>query len=293
MAQIADPPSSPDTDSPSPLRRFFNPDNYLLWMATAAMLIAVVLWVSFTPGGLLGRADAVGYAVCHRISARSFVFPNGRVLPMCARCSGTFLGVLVGLLVPGLIFRQRRAGLFPPMGIMMVMLGMSAFWAFDGANSFSHLLPSDNLPRLYQPSNFLRLFTGMFHGITLGSLLLPIANATLWVDATHEHTIKNFWQLLALWGIGGILIAMVLSGWGIFLYPLAVLSSVGVVSVLSVINTVMVATLLRQENVAASLRDALPVIFFGIAVTFMMIGVIDAGRFALFGTWDGFVFPNP
>jgi uncharacterized membrane protein len=262
-------------------------------MATAAMLIATILWVSFTPGGLLGRADAIGYAVCHRIAARSFVFPNGRVLPMCARCSGTFLGVLLGLLVPGLVFKQRRAGLFPPLGVMAVMIGMSAFWAFDGANSFSHLLPENSLPRLYQPSNFLRLFTGMFHGITLSSLLLPIANATLWADVTHERTIKNAWQLLALWGIGGILIVMVLTGWGIFLYPLAVLSAVGVVSVLTVINSIMVATILKQENAATSLREVLPVFFFGIAITFIMIGVIDAGRFALFGTWDGFVFPNP
>ena len=48
------------------------------WHKTAKIILAAlavivtVVWLSYTPPGLLGKADAIGYAVCHRISARSF-----------------------------------------------------------------------------------------------------------------------------------------------------------------------------------------------------------------------------
>lgn len=285
--------STPATGSrlPTAVRRLFAAENRLLWVAAILLGIVLVLFVWLTPGGLLGKADAVGYAVCHRIEARSFHFADGRQLPMCARCSGTFLGVLVGLFGPGIIFRRRRAGLFPPVGILAVMLMMSGMWAFDGANSFAHLLPG-NVPRLYQPTNFLRLVTGMFHGITMGGMVLPVLNATLWADVTPERTVEGPGQLLLLYAIGAAMIGMIVSGLAIFLYPLAVLSVAGTVSILTATNTVIVATVGGQENRAHTLRQALPLILLGMATALILIGAIDALRFAAFGTWDGFDIPN-
>jgi uncharacterized membrane protein len=281
--------SNLDASTGTFVQRLMVPSNRLTWVAAMALMIALVLWLSFTPSGILGKADAVGYAVCHRITVRSFLFPNGKQLPMCARCTGTFLGVLIGLLGPGLILRRRHAGEFPPMPIVIAMLLFSIFWAFDGTNSFTLLLPG-NIPHLYEPTNFLRLFTGMFHGITLGSLILPVVNATLWVDVTNERTVKSFWEYLLLIGIGGVLILMVLSGLGVFLYPLAVLSSIGALSVLAAISTIIMATFLDQENRAHTLHQALPLMMFGMAMAISLVGVIDALRFAMFGTWEGFVF---
>jgi hypothetical protein len=42
----------------------------LLILTTALALIG---WWYYTPPGLLGKADAAGYAVCHRIASRSFL----------------------------------------------------------------------------------------------------------------------------------------------------------------------------------------------------------------------------
>jgi uncharacterized membrane protein len=270
------------------LGRWFAPSHRLTWAAAAALVVVMSVWLAFTPGGLLGKADAVGYAVCHRIEVRSFLFPAGRQLPLCARCSGTFLGVLVGLFGPGLLLRRRRAAEFPPLAILSVLLAMSAAWAVDGANSYLHLIPREGLPRVYAPTNFLRLVTGTFHGITMGSLILPVVNATLWQDATAEPTLRTWRHLLALAGVGVALIMMVLSGWAVFLYPLAVLSAAGVITILAAICTVMVATVLRRENVSASFADALPLILLGLIVTFVLIGGIDALRYAFFQTWEGF-----
>ncbi len=280
-----------ETDFSTRVQGWISAQPVLLWWSLAAVVVAVTVFWWFTPSGLLGKADAVGYAVCHRITVRSFAFPDGVQLPMCARCSGTFTGVLIGLLGPGLLFGRRRAGAFPPLPIMVFMLAFSAWWAFDGANSFTHLLPDElPIPHLFYPNNILRVTTGTFHGITLASIILPIVNATLWTDAENMPTIETWPQVLALWGIGAATILMFLSGWALFLYPLAIISALGTVAILSATTMVMLISVIRHENRAANISEALPYLLLGLTLALVMIGGIDAMRFAVFGSWDGMVF---
>jgi uncharacterized membrane protein len=275
------------TVRPSLTDRLFAPANRLAWIAALVLLLAATVWAALTPEGLLGKADAVGYAVCHRITVRSFAFPDGRQLPMCARCSGTFIGVVVGMLAPGLLFKRGKAALWPPAWMMIVLILFSASWALDGTNSFTQLLPYD-IPRPYTTTNLIRLTTGMLHGLTMGSMVIPVVNATLWADVKAERTMDKPWHLAALVGIGVVLIAMVYSERAVFLYPLAVVSAVGAVAVLASVALVMVAAVLRRENQARTLMDALPLILLGLAGSLILIGLIDAGRFLVFGTWEGF-----
>jgi uncharacterized membrane protein len=265
----------------------FAPGNRLLTISLLVLIAVTVAWLIIAPRGLIGKADSVGYAVCHRITARSFAFPNGRQLPMCARCSGTFLGALIGLFAP-LLFGKRRAAGFPKPVILIVLIAASAVWAFDGANSFAHLLPYERLPRLYEPTNFLRLMTGMGHGITMGSLVLPVVNSTVWADAANEPTLDRWWHLPVLYAVGLAVNGLILTHRGVFLYPLAVLSAVGTLTILAAIMTVMAAIFLKRENHAYKLRDALPLFFFGLAGALLMIVAIDLSRLAMFGSWDGF-----
>lgn len=260
----------------------------LLWLSAITLALVMGLWLAFTPGGILGKADAVGFAVCHQIEARSFLFPDGRALPLCARCSGTFLGVLVGLFGPALLRGRRHAGGFPATGILVVLLVASALWAFDGANSYLHLIPREGLPRLYSPTNFLRLTTGMFHGITMGSLILPVVNATLWADASGEPTLRRWWELAALYGAGVLLILMVLSGAAVWVYPLSILSAMGVMVIMTAIMMVMVTTLLGLEGAARTVHDIIPLAMLGLAAALVFLGGIDAVRLVVFGSWDGF-----
>ena len=67
-------------------------------IALVAVVAAVVLaaWLVNTPPGILGKADAVGYAVCHRIDERSFHIGD-RQVALCARCTGMYLGAVLGL----------------------------------------------------------------------------------------------------------------------------------------------------------------------------------------------------
>ncbi len=282
------PPETHEIKRLSWIRHPLAPGNRLLTISLLVLIAVSVAWLIVTPGGLIGKADAVGYAVCHRITVRSFAFPNGRQLPMCARCSGTFLGALIGLFGPPLFFGKRRAAGFPKPVILAILIGASAVWAFDGANSFAHLLPYERIPRLYEPTNFLRLMTGMGHGITMGSLVLPVVNSTVWADAANDPTLDRWWHLPVLYAIGLTVNGLLLTHRGVFLYPLAVLSAIGTLTILAAIMTIMAAIFLKRENLAYTLRDALPLFLLGMAGAILMVGAIDLSRLAMFGTWDGF-----
>jgi uncharacterized membrane protein len=259
---------------------------WLIWAALGALVIVLATWLLLTPSGLMGKADAIGYAVCHRIAARSFSL-NGRPMPLCARCSGTFMGVLIGIFGPTLLGR-RRTVLFPAIPILAVLVLFSMVWAFDGLNSY--LLLVLGRPFLYETQNWMRLTTGMFHGITLGSMILPVFNATVWADPDQRRTIGGLRDLVVMVVMGGILIGLVLTEQPTILYPLALLSSAGVLAALTTINATMVALVAQRENAAHTFWGALPVIILGLTAALIEVGAIDAMRYAAFGTWEGFVF---
>src|SRR5215217_5878335 len=66
------------------------------FLVPIAAVLVFAVWFSFTPPGLLGKADAVGYAICHRIGERSFHIGD-RQLPLCARCTGEFFSAAIAL----------------------------------------------------------------------------------------------------------------------------------------------------------------------------------------------------
>jgi uncharacterized membrane protein len=251
-------------------------------------VVLLAIWLWHTPPGLLGKADAVGYAICHRIDARSF-HVGGRQLPLCARCTGTFLGAMVG--VAGmLVMRRGRAGRLPPVAVLVVLVLFILVMGVDGVNSYLTLLP--RLPHLYEPQNWLRLVTGMFEGLALGLLVWPIFNQTLWLNWEDRPAVANLRELGYLVAAAVVVIGLVLSDNAWVLFPLALLSAGGVIMMLTLLNTVILTIITRRENRVAHWRAAVWPLLAGATLTLMQIAVIDAGRFAVFGTWGGLVFPK-
>jgi uncharacterized membrane protein len=248
-------------------------------------LLVVGAWLLLTPEGLLGKADAVGYAVCHRIDARSFHLGD-RVLPLCSRCSGTYLGVVLTLGFCTL--RRRGASLFPPRRILFILGLFFTSYALDGLNSYFTLVP--RVPHLYEPNNLLRLTTGMGFGIALASIVYPGFNQSLWLQQRQEASLQSFKELLLLMLIGALLILAVRSENPLLLYPLALISSVGVLILLIMVYTMVILILTRREGLAGSWRDLILPAMGGLTLAILQIGLIDLGRYLLMGTWEGFNF---
>jgi uncharacterized membrane protein len=259
----------------------------LPWMVVAVTVVAIVSWLLNTPEGWLGKADAVGYAICHRMDGRSLHLGD-RPLPLCARCTGIYLGVLLGTVVLGLI--APRNGRLSPWPIMAVLGLFVALMGVDGVNSYLTLFP--RAPHLYEPQNWLRVITGTFNGLAIAGMIYPVFVQTLWRDWQDRPALGR-WRDLGLLALFALLvIGLVLSEVDEILYPLALLSTVGVVTVLVMINTTILLLVTRQENRFESWRTAWLPILAGFTLAIIQIGFVDAVRFAIFRSWSGFVFPG-
>ena len=227
----------------------------------------------------------VGYAVCHRIPSHSF-FIAGRQLPLCARCSGTFLGALAGLVGQAVVLKRRRTAGFPRGPILALMLGFVALWGFDGFNSYMSM--SLGRPFLYPPQQWLRLATGTLTGVTLSGILWPTLNFSLCADPTPEPSVRTWRDLGLLLLLAGGMALLVWSRWPPLLYPVALLSAAGVLAMLTGVNTVLVAMAMGWENRYRRCREALVPILLGLTLSFLTIGGIDLLRYSLTGTLEGF-----
>ena len=255
----------------------------LPWLIVTLTIAAIGVFIVSTPGGLLDKTDMVGYAVCHRITERSFVIA-GRQLPLCARCSGTFIGALVGFFGQIVVLRRRRASEFPSPLVIAILIAFTLVWAADGFNSYMTLLDG---PHVYEPRNWLRLTTGALQGLTMSAFVYPVFNFTLWRKPVPERTIRGLGELGLLILLEAGMVGLVLTEWGPLLYPLALLGAGGVLTLLTCVNSMLVLMLVRRENVADTWRDTIIPLLAGLTLSLIQVGAIDVVRYALTGTLEG------
>jgi uncharacterized membrane protein len=251
-----------------------------------AALALVGVWLMVTPPGLLGKIDAIGYSVCHQAPARSFAIGE-RPTPLCARCTGTFLGALLGLIY---LFRLGRRGEIPPLSIGLVLILLAAFWALDGVNSFARLIPG--LPHLYSSQNWLRLASGTGLGLGLAAILVPVFNQSIWIDYVPIAALGQWRHLAGLMAVGTLGALGIFSQNPLLIYPLAVLSGLGVLALLTAVYTVVWVLLSKTENRYHTIKELWFPLLAGFTTAMLQVCLIDAGRFWLTGTWSGFPLPN-
>lgn len=244
----------------------------------------LIVWLLKTPPGLLGKADAVGYAVCHQIESHSFHI-GSRQFPFCARCTGMYLGAMLGFVFQ--FIRGARKELFPSRKIGIVLAIFAVAFAMDGINSYLHFFP--NAFSLYEPQNWLRLLTGTGMGLIIAIILFPGFNQTVWKISIEEPAIedeKSFGMLLIF---AVIMDLIVLTELPIILYPLALISAASVLMILTMVYTMMGVILFQKEKNYQGWKDLLFPLIAGFGVALLQITVLDAVRFLFTGTWNGFI----
>jgi uncharacterized membrane protein len=241
-----------------------------------------IFWLGWTPVGFWGKLDSIAYAICHRIADRSFFF-YGEQMPLCSRCTGMYLGALAGLI--DLFFQPRKAG-YPSKKILFVLLGFFFLFAIDGINSALHFFPG--VHGLYTPQNWLRLLTGSGMGIVIAVMLVTVFNMAVWKDSIPESTMDNWTQFFPLAGSVTVLDLLVLSQRPFLLFPLAILSTLTVIGILSLAYSVLLIMLWKRDNTFRSIRQYLPWLMGGLGCAFIQIFLMDALRLAITGIWVGF-----
>jgi uncharacterized membrane protein len=246
---------------------------YYLYIVAGLLLF---IWGLETPPGILGKADAVGYAFCHRIDFRSFHI-GLRQLPLCARCTGQYVGAMIGLLFQAVV-SPRRSG-FPPKRVLVILGVLGLAYAIDGLNSYLYLPPIlsafPGLPHLYVPSNTLRLLTGSGIGLAIAVILYPAFVGSIFSEPDSHP---------AMWGTRPLLVLL-----GI-LYPTALISALGVIILLTFAYTIVILRIFKRVNTYTRFSQISVPLVAGFVVTIAQIALFDLVRFTLTGTWAGFTF---
>jgi uncharacterized membrane protein len=255
------------------------------WFKISLLVLLLALfsvWAVETPAGLLGKVQAIGYAVCHQIASHTIEI-GGKLLPLCARCTGMYLGTLLGLSV--LTSNTRLSGK-PSTAKIIVLAAFMLVFTVDGVNSM--LASFFNLQPLYTPTNWLRLGTGLLMGVVLANILLPLWNQTLWKQFDPRPVLQS-WKQFALLMLCAIVVGvLVLLDIPLLYYPIAILSTGTVIVILGMVYTLLWSIILNKENTLEKLKDGITFYLLGVICALLQIGLMDLIRMSLTGSWSGF-----
>jgi uncharacterized membrane protein len=260
------------------------------WFVPIAALIALAGWIYIAPPGLMGKLDAIGYAVCHRLDTHSLHIGNIQ-MPLCARCTGEFNAAAITLIFQGFVSRKRSK--LPNRGILAVLVIFFLSFAIDGSNSYLALMKTtypgafSNIPNFYITDNSARVFTGSAMGIAMAGILFPLYNQSIWRIPEDQQALK--WpQFLLLVGIVLVFDFGMLTQNPFILYPVALLSTLGVLALLSMVFSIVWIMVMKQDNAFDHLYQLwLPAVA-GLTLAFLLILSIDLFRFNITHTWGGF-----
>jgi uncharacterized membrane protein len=250
-----------------------------------AVLVLIVLWLANTPSGLYGKADAVAYAVCHRMESHTYHMGE-RPMPLCARDTGMHLGILVSILYH---LKRGKAGGMPARKIQIVFGVFLLAFAIDGVNSTLPMLRIFNLAQWYEPQNWLRLATGAGLGIAMGSMLMPVVNQSLWAEPDMQPALSSWRQLGLLVAITGLAAAAVTTEIPALVYPLGLLTAGDVLLILTLIFTLVWVMLTKKDNLFHHWKEISWWLVAGFGTALGLIAFMDWLRFMMTGTWQGFV----
>jgi uncharacterized membrane protein len=252
-----------------------------LRLALGLVCLAIVLAYAIVPPLVpLDKARLVGYAICHQIPTRSFA-PGGHTLPLCARCTGTYLGIIIGLATVTLLGRGR-AGELLSKGMLVLMGVFILALAVDGGNSYLVLLGRP--PLLYTPRNWLRAATGTLNGIALSLIVLPVFNYTLWKNPHPIRPLRTAWELVPMLVVGAGLIGLLQIGPAWLLYPMALISTAGVLLMLTLVNTMILLIVAQRDGQATSWKQAWFPLLGGLTTTLIELTAVGAVRYLLTGS---------
>ena len=213
----------------------------------------------------------IGYGLCHQLPERSF-FGGGVQVPVCARDTGIYLGVLLSLAIIAVVHRGSRPRGLPTRAGWFAIALMAGAMALDGGTEYAGLRGT---------TNELRLITGLLAGFAIGAVIAPMINDELWRTGSNERVLDTPWRL-AIW-LSAVPIAYAVVYWAMPLlgvgYPILV--AIAIVATLTAVNLVMVSMLPAFERQADGLWQALPPIAVAVAVSFVEIWLAGLLRTAL------------
>jgi uncharacterized membrane protein len=247
--------------------------------AVLGLLASLLLLFILAPWPLLDKLRALCFGICPQRPSHSY-FLAGAQLPLEARKTGIYSGFLLtwGALVA---LGRGRAAQLPPAPLLVALTGFIGLMGLDGTHALFYDI---GLPHLYTPDSRLRLATGLLAGVAIAAIVWPIFNFTFWRDGKDQPSLAGPGELLVALAVCVPLFAVVVLGFDLALYPVALLSVAGMASLVTLLNLVVVLIVTRREGVATSSWDVLVPILLALILAAGELGALSLLRFMVFGT---------
>lgn len=242
----------------------------------AILASGIALYAFAMPGDAKFKLDVLGFGVCHQIHTHSFTIA-GHQLPLCARCTGIYLGALSAVFLMSRL--RKRAARLPASGMLGLLGLFFGAMVLDGLNSTFQTFGVG----LWDSTNVVRLITGAASGLAVAFVFYPVFNLSLWHrdELKRERVLDNGFALAGYLVVVGILIALILSGGDWLLYPISFLSIGGLLTLLTMANTMLILLITRKDGQARTPHDALTFILIGFAFSLLMLTLLAWGRASL------------
>jgi uncharacterized membrane protein len=260
------------------------------WSVVIAVLIGFSAWMYISPPGVMGKLVAIGYAVCHRLDSHSLHI-GALQMPLCARCTGEFNAAAIALIFQTLASPRRSR--LPSRATIAVLSCLFLAFAVDGSNSYLALMKGLEpgafaaVPSLYTSNSVTRVLTGSGMGVVLASLLYPMYNQSVWQAPNPERAL-DLRKLAILIGILLLVDLGILTESPAVLYPVAFLSVLGVLALLTIVFSIVWIMIMGKDNSYGDASQLWLPAAAGMTLALVMILGIDLLRLSLTHTWGGF-----
>jgi uncharacterized membrane protein len=242
-----------------------------------ALILGVII---FAPGSFLAKMYLIHGAVCPQRADHSYFF-EGVQLPAEARMLGIFGGFMLAWFILWFIGRGRDVHL-PPRPITLALAIFVLLMVLDGLNA---TFWDAGVLKLYQPQNWLRLITGTLYGIAMAAFILPIYNKVVWKHTFNRPAIRHWRELSWLtFGVVAGLGLITLSGWTVSFWVLTLVSTLGLIAMLAILNIIIYFGFFRQKTPARDFYDLLTPLSLLLIFTLVELTLVAGGRVLLFGS---------
>jgi uncharacterized membrane protein len=197
--------------------------------------IAAIAFAIFAiaPGDVASKTHLALHGLCAQRPSHSLQI-GGSTLPMDARMTGIYIGAMATLIWL-IAARRLRSARVPSRSVLAVLALCVLALGVDGLNG---LLVDLRFWTLYEPSNLLRLATGLLAGASLGVALGHLFASSVWARVDRgQAVVTRPAELVVPIGASAAISALALLGLPLLYAPFAVgllVAAIGVFWVLAI-----------------------------------------------------------
>jgi uncharacterized membrane protein len=228
------------------------------------------------PGDLASKTHMALHGLCAQRPSHSLQI-GGSTLPMDSRMTGIYIGAattVIWLFAAG----RLRSTRVPSLPVVSVLVLFVLAMAVDGLNS---LLIDLRLPILYEPSNILRIATGLLAGVALGVTLAHLFANSIWARGDGGlAVVTRPVELLAPIGVSAAIAALAFVDFPLLYAPFAFGLLVAAVGVFWLLAIIVLALLSDRGWSCRTWGDLAPVALTAFVAAIVTVGALAVMRLA-------------